>query len=233
MAILTLKPDAISMMYDPNLLVLAQDCINTVRSALEAREVVPEESKELVDKEDVTLLRNYLLNLAKSIAVHAAGCLHLYEMRGPRDEANELTEQLDRVLLNSLSDVDKSVFRGLLILLNAHTSRYVSPTGSKQITRSHLVACAVVDAAVSTPGKAMQVPSFEHGRVDMKSKVSDVIRTVVAAAPAYRPWFRLEKSAFVRPYGKDSFEEYNLYSLTFQEPADVQKSEHNYEEDED
>ena len=233
MAILTVKPDAISVMYDPNLLALAQDCINTVRCALEAREVVPEESKELVDKEAVTVLRNQLLNLAKSVSEHAAGCLHFYEMRGPRDEANELTEQLDRVLLSSLCNVDKSVFRGLLILLNAHTSKYVSPSGSKQTTRAHLIACAVVDAAVSTPGKAMQVPSFEHGHVDMKSKVSEVIRTVVASVPAYRPWFRLEKSAIVRPFGKDSFEEYHLYSLTFQEPADVQKSENNCEDDEE
>ena len=232
MAILTVKPDAISLMYDPNLLVLAQDCINTVRSALEAREVVPEESKELVDKEDVTLLRNYLLSLAKHVAKHAAGCLHFYEMRGPRDEANELTEQLDRVLLDTLGKVDKSVFRGLLLLLNAQPSKYVSPTGSKETTRTHLIACAVVDAAVSTPGKAVQVPSFEHGRVDMKSKITDVIRSVVAGASEYRPWFRLEKSAVVRPYGKDDFDEYHLYSLTFQEPADVQKSANN-DEDED
>jgi hypothetical protein len=231
MTILTVKPDAISVMYDPNLLVLAQDCINTARSALEGRESVPEESKELVDKEAVTALRNHLLNLAKSVTEHAAGCLHFYEMRGPRDEANELTEQLDRVLLNTLNSVDKSVFRGLLLLLNAQPSKYVSPTGSKETTRTHLIACAVVDAAVSSPGKAVQVPSFEHGRVDMKSKVADVMRSVVAAAPAYRAWFRLEKSAIVRPYGKDSFEEYNLYSLTFQEPADVQKSTINCEDE--
>lgn len=232
MAILTVKPDAISMMYDPNLLVLAQDCINTATSALEAREVVPEESKELVDKEAVTVLRNHLLNLAKSMSEHAAGCLHFYEMRGPRDESNELTEQLDRVLLDTLGNVDKSVFRGLLILLNAYPDRYVSLSGAKHTTRTHLIACAVVDTAVSTPGKAVQVPSFEHGNVDMKSKVADVIRSIVAAAPAYRPWFRLEKSAVVRPYGKDSFEEYHLYSLTFQEPAEGQKPAY-AEDDED
>jgi hypothetical protein len=221
------KADAVSLMYDPELLDLADRCVNVAQSAINALNSSPGEEKPL-DAESATWLRNHLLQVAKRLMQHAAGVLDFFEMRPPRGETNKLTEQLDRVLVNTIRDVDTSVFRGLLMLLQTYRMKYVGIGGRP--SRAHVLACAVVDASVSNPGRAIQIPAFEHGRVGVDSRVMDIIRGITAAAPEYKSWFRLEKCALVRPYGKDSFEEYHLYALTFQEPAEGQKG---YSEEDD
>lgn len=215
--IFDVKADAISLMYDPNLLDLADRCVSTAHAAINALNESPGEEKPL-DAESATWLRSHLLQVAKRLMQHAAGTLDFFEMRPPRKEINKLTEQLDRLLVNTLQNADTNTFRGMLLLLQARGPNY-----GFYASRAHILACAAVDAAVSNPGRAIQIPSFDHGRVDMKAKVMDVTRAITAAAPEYKSWFRLEKCAIVRPFGGSDFSEYHLYAITFQEPAEGQR----------
>ena len=96
-----MKTDAVSLMYDPNLLDLADRCVNIAQASINALNESPGEEKPL-DTESATWLRNHLLQVAKRLMQHTAGILDFFEMRPPRDDTNPLTEQLDRVLVNTI-----------------------------------------------------------------------------------------------------------------------------------
>jgi hypothetical protein len=55
--------------------------------------------------------------------------------------------------------------------------------------------------------------------------VNEIVRHICKAEPDRRNWFRLEKTAIVRPYADGDFTEYHIYALTFQEPMKVENEE--------
>lgn len=218
---LDVKTDVVSMMYDENLLHLAQECISTSQQAIETLQICPKPTKEVMEEEGIAWLRNYLMQLAKRTAQHAAGCLDFFELRPPRDETTPVAEQLDRLLLE-ISPTFQRVYRGFLYMLSQE-SKYVPPIGPMKKSRAHVMACAVVDTAICNPGVPIQLPIFDQGKMNIKNEVSDVVSVVCKTEPEYRNWFRLVKTAVVRPWADSDFPEYHIYALTFQEPVQVQE----------
>lgn len=215
---LDVRTDVVSVMYDENLLHLASECIAVSRQALDTLNISPEVKKDLMEEEGIAWLRNYLMQLAKRTAQHAAGCLDFFELRPPRNETTPVTEQLDRLLLEIGPNLQK-VYRGLLFMIKPY-GKYVVPLGSGiKEPRINTLACALVDVAISHPGIPIQLPVFDHGEMDVKTKVNEIVRHICKLTPEYRNWFRLAKTATVCPYADGDFTEYHIYALTFQEPA--------------
>lgn len=217
---LDVRTDVVSLMYDENLLHLSSECIAVSRQALDTLNASPEVKKDVMEEEGVAWLRNYLMQIAKRTAQHAAGCLDFFELRPPRDETSQATEELDRLLLHIGPNLQK-VYRGLLFMLKPH-GKYVPLGSGIKKPRVNTLACAVVDAAVSHPGIPIQIPVFDHNKMDVKTKVNEIVRHICKPEPDRRNWFRLEKTAIVRPYADGNFTEYHIYALTFQEPMKVE-----------